>query len=195
MEYRMRETDDMPNGGPGISHLSELAESMRDDALAFALSQRGTRKPVRSLQRVFDEIEFVDCFKYSLAQSLCEVLAAHAVQIREIHYYDPLVESTAQPVGNLPVDASLHLLARISRSSAALEMFISALDQAMVECLKELPTPLFAETNSIIDISLITDDDVRLGRGQAKLLSSMYTPPLRIFLAHSFTPCQERLFC
>ena len=155
---------------------------MRDDALAYSRQEVAAKKRAWSLNRLFGDMEFFACFKYSLARSLSAVLAAHDVQIREIHYYDPFVEREDGQTGNLPVDATLHLLARISRSSAALEMFVAALDQALVEHLKELPTPLFLERSSIIDISLITDDDVRLGRGQASLLSSMYIPPLRIWM-------------
>jgi hypothetical protein len=185
MEYRTRESNNMSVGGPRISHLSEVAETMRDDALAYALKKVGPNKAGWPLEHLFDDIEFVDCFKYSLAKSLCDVLAVHDVEVREIHYYDPFVESDDQAACSLPVDATLHLLMRVTRSSAALERFITALDQALMESLKELSTPLFAGRSLIIDISLISDDDVRLGRGQASLLSSMYTPPLRIWMRES----------
>lgn len=178
----MPEGNDRSVDGSRISHLSEVAETMRDDALAYSRQEVDAKKRAWSLDRLFGDIEFFACFKYGLARSLSAVLAAHDVQIREIHYYDPFVEREGRQMSSLPVDATLHLLARISRSSAALEMFIAALDQALVEHLNELPTPLFSERSSVIDVSFITDDDVRLGRGQASLLSSMYTPPLRIWM-------------
>jgi hypothetical protein len=171
----------MSVGGSKISQLNELAETIRDDALDFARTHADVSKSAWPLQRLFHDLEFYGNFKYSLGKSIADALVAHAPQICDIHFYEPFVNSEDQPADGLLIDASVHLLARISRSSAALELFIDALDQALVEFLKEIPLPHFSERTTVIDISLITDEDIRLGRGHASLLSTMYTPPLRIW--------------
>ena len=80
-----------------------------------------------------------------------------------------------------PVDATVHLLVLVNSSSAALEAFISALDRALTASLTSLPSPKFAERDSILDVNLLTEKDVESGRGYAVLLSSVFTPPLKVW--------------
>jgi hypothetical protein len=80
-----------------------------------------------------------------------------------------------------PVDATVHLLVLVKSSSAALEAFISALDRALAASLTSLPSPKFTERGSILDVNLLTEKDVESGRGYAVLLSSVFTPPLKIW--------------
>ena len=70
---------------------------------------------------------------------------------------------------------------RVATSSAALEAFIAALDRALTDSLKGLPSPLFAERKFTLDVSLITEKDVRLGLGPAGLLSAIFTPPIKVW--------------
>ncbi len=82
---------------------------------------------------------------------------------------------------DMPMEATVHLLALVAAPSAALESFVAALDSALTASLKELPSPLFASRESVLDVNLITEKDVRLGLGYAALLSSVFAPPLKVW--------------
>jgi hypothetical protein len=83
--------------------------------------------------------------------------------------------------GELPLDAAARLLVHVSTPSAALQAFISALDRALLTSLKELPSPLFKERVFILDVNLITDQDIQQRIGFARLLTSPFAPPLKVW--------------
>jgi hypothetical protein len=64
--------------------------------------------------------------------------------------------------------------------SAALQSFIVAIDKALTEQVRALPSPLFASLETILNAIAITEEDVRQKRGYAALLSSLYLKPRQI---------------
>jgi hypothetical protein len=69
----------------------------------------------------------------------------------------------------------------VQSPSAALDAFIASLDRALTASLNELPSPKFEQRTSILDVNILTEGDVKQGRGYAVLLSSVFTPPLQVW--------------
>lgn len=166
---------------PEAASIWQLAASIRDDALTlaqdkYAVFQRGS--DIASLLRHPD---FFEKFKYGLAAGLAEALAANDGRMLAVYVYDPSINPDSETGEDLPLDATLHLLVLVSSPSAALGAFVTSLDRALTASLKDLPSPLFARRESILDVNLITEKDVRLGLGYAALLSSLFAPPLKVW--------------
>ena len=159
----------------------KLAESVRDNALAlaqdkYAIFQRGS--DIESLLRHPD---FFEKFKYGLAVGIADALAANDQRVLAEYVYDPSLNPDSEDGEGLPLEATLHLLVLVSSPSAALSAFVAALDRALTASLKDLPSPLFTRRESVLDVNLITEKDVRLGVGYATLLASVFAPPIKVW--------------
>jgi len=160
--------------------IQELVEMMRDDALAHAQRQFATLGNVDA-QTLFAKPAFLDAFKHALACRIAGVLAENDPSVQAVYTYDPSANPDSESGEDLPVSATVHLLVRVSKPSAALEALITSLDQALVAKLPVLPSAQFAKRTSFLDVNLLTDEDAQRGAGYAALLTSMFAPPLRIW--------------
>lgn len=164
-----------------VSPLDEVVETIREDALTLA--QERLSAPLRGLElkRLLRRPEFVDNLKYGLALGVANALSANDKHIQAVYIYEPSANPDSELGNDLPVDATVHMLAVVQSPSAALEAFIASLDRALSASLRDLPSPKFAERESILDMNILTEKDVELGRGYAALLSSIFAPPLKIW--------------
>ncbi len=162
-----------------VTPIDEVAETIRNDAVEFARQQVDGEDA--GLISLFTRRDFFESFKYGLASRAAEVLAAADDNIQAAYEYDLDMNPDAEIGGELPLDATMRLLVHVSTPSAALQAFITALDRALLASLRELPSPLFRERAFILDVNLITDQDIRQRTGFAKLLTSPFAPPLRIW--------------
>ena len=164
-----------------IFPLDEVAETIRDDALALAQNRLSAPLDELELKRLLRRPDFVDNLKYGLASGVANALSGNNPRVRAVYIYEPSANPDSELGNDMPVDATVHLLVLVNSSSAALEAFISALDRALAASLTSLPSPKFAERDSILDVNLLTEKDVESGRGYAVLLSSVFTPPLKVW--------------
>lgn len=160
--------------------IQELAATLRADAFAHARQQFATRGDLDA-SALFALPAFITAFKHALACRIAETLAQNDAAVQAVYTYEPSLNPDSDSGEDLPVDATIHLLVRVSRTSAALETFIAALDQALTTVLSELPSAEFAQRTSFLDVNLLTDEDAQRGTGYAALLSSLFAPPLRIW--------------
>ncbi len=162
-----------------VMPIDDVAETIRNDAIEFARQQVDGEDA--GLISLLGRRDFFESFKYGLMSKVAEVLAATDRNILAVYTYDVDMNPDAEIGGELPLDATARLLVHVSTPSAALQAFISALDRALLASLKELPSPLFKERAFILDINLITDQDIRQRIGFAKLLTSPFAPPLKVW--------------
>jgi hypothetical protein len=160
--------------------IQDLAEMIRDDALAQARRQFATLGDV-DLQTLFDKPAFLDTFKYALACKIAGVLAEQDPSVQAVYTYDPSANPDSESGSDLPVSATVHMLVRVSKPSAALEALITSLDEALVAKLPVLPSAKFAKRTSFLDVNLLSDENAQRGTGYAALLTSLFAPPLRIW--------------
>ena len=164
-----------------VSPMHALTDRLQSNAIAqarqkVAISQRGAE-----LETLLDVPAFLDAFVHALARGIAEVLAENDKFVQAVYTYDPSINPDSESGDDLPVSATVHLLVRVSKPSAALEAFIASLDTALTAKLRELSSSQFAPRTSMLDVHLITEEDVQLGRGYAALLSSLFAPPIQVW--------------
>jgi hypothetical protein len=162
-----------------VTPIDDVAETIHNDALEFARQQVDGEDA--GLISLLGRRDFFESFQYGLVSKVAEVLAATDRNILAVYTYDVDMNPDAEIGGELPLDATARLLVHVSTPSAALQAFISALDRALLASLKELPSPLFKERAFILDVNLITDQDIQQRIGFAKLLTSPFAPPLKVW--------------
>ncbi len=162
--------------------LVETVELIRDKALNEARSKFPAHQQKATLSKLLQRPDFLNYFKNSLAQEVAQVIAAHDQQVLALYLFEesanPDAETEEYPA---KVDLTIHLLALVTSTSAALGAFLMSLDRALAEVLRELPATVFAARSSILNVIPITQSDVEDGRGYAVLLNSFYAPPLMIW--------------
>jgi hypothetical protein len=164
-----------------VPYLEDVTETIRDDAVEEARSKLSPFQSALSLEQLLEEDGFVDYFKYGLVSGVAKALAANDKHVQAIYALDPSANPDSETGASLPVEMTMHLIVKVSRSSAALEAFIDSLDKAMVRSLQSLPSPRFQMRTSILDVTVVTVEDVRHRVGYAALLSSMFAPALKIW--------------
>jgi hypothetical protein len=164
-----------------VSTLGELAKTIRASAVVEALSDRrsyATNEALLELELSRPVVR--EAVKDGLARGVARALLAHDPQVQAIYAYDPSANPDSEAGDDRPFDATIHLLAIVTAPSAALQAFIAALDRALTESLKELPSPIFQIRESVLDINLITRQDVQERKGYAGLLSATFAPAIEI---------------
>jgi len=161
--------------------LDEVAETIRDDALALAQNRLSAPLTGLELKRLLRRPDFVDNLKYGLASGVANALSGNDPRVTAVYVYEPSANPDSELGNDMPVDATVHLLVLVKSPSAALDAFIAVLDRALTASLTSLPSPKFAERDSILDVNLLTEKDVESGRGYAILLSSVFAPPLKVW--------------
>lgn len=148
----------------------DWAALIRGEALARARQRMGRALP-GDLAGWLRHPNFFEYFSHALAFGVARALATDE---------SVLAVYACHPDGDTTPEATLHLLVRASAPSAALAAFVVDLDRALTASLRELPSPRFAARTFTLDVCLVSEDDIRLGRGQARLLSAVFSPPLKL---------------
>lgn len=163
------------------THLVEVGETIRENALMKARAKLGEPGDQLDEESLFKRGAFVERFNYEVAMGAAFSIAANDQHVRAVYLFEPdanpdigegLIDST---------DASVHLLAVVSSPSAALESFIASLDRSLVQSLRGLDTQLFEPRESILDVKLISDEDIANKSGYAVLLGSIHAPAIQIW--------------
>ena len=164
-----------------VTSLQEVAETIQMDALEYAHNR--FTQPVRaaSIEELLQRHDFINYFKFGLAERIANTLAAHDEHVQAIYYFDPNLSADAETETYTALDPSINLLVQIKSKSAALSSFIAALDDALVIQARKLPSPHYAALASILNAILITEEDVEQKRGYAALLSSLYLKPRKVW--------------
>ncbi len=163
------------------NHLQEMTETIREDALKWANSKLSASQRGMTLEDSFKQSHFIEGFKYALSNGIARAISANDDRVSAIYIYEPSGNPDFETEEALPLDETIHLLVVVSNLSAALESFIASLDRSLAERLRDLPAPIFADCNWILDAKFISAEDIKRGTGYAGLLSSIFIPPLKIW--------------
>ena len=165
---------------PSLTSLQEVAETIQIDALqhAYAMSIHPARAV--DLAELLRWHDFVNHFKFGVAERIANTLAAHDEHVQAIYTFDPNLSADAETETYAPLDPSVNLLVQVTSKTAALQSFIAAIDKALTKQANTLPSPLFSSLETMLNAIVITGEDVRQKQGYAALLSSLYLKPRRI---------------
>lgn len=164
-----------------VAQLDELAK----DLLQVSVHQTQIKLPAmlnkEPLEILFKNNTFLDFFKYTLAEVVAAEIAKNDSSVQAVHLYEPSMNPDAETGEYLPIDPCLDLLCVVEKSSAGLEAFIDAINRALTEEAKELPSPAYAKLSALLNVMLITPEDIEKRTGYALMLSSLYAPPLNVW--------------
>src|SRR5574341_1317687 len=146
-----------------FSSLADAADTLPEDAIQAARKTLSVAKRDAELAALLGQPSFLGNFKYGLVSGVANLLAANDQRVQAIYTYDPTLCADSEVGEEMPLDMALHLLVLVEAPTAALQAFIDSLDRALTESLKELPSPIFAERTFLLDVSLVTEKDIRLG--------------------------------
>ena len=165
----------------GLSYLDEVAETIRDDAIALARRKLGATRGGSDLNKLLRDPLFLDYFKYGLALGVVNVLAASDGNVHTAYLHEPAMDSV-KDAGEDRQDVTLHLILQlIMTPRVSLERLIDTLDGALAASLRELPSPRLEQRESVLDISLVADEEIRYGMSRAGLVVGLFASPLRIW--------------
>lgn len=124
---------------------------------------------------------FTDQLYYCLAENIAAEISKNDTSIESAYLFDPSANPGIECGDYLPIDPCLHLLLVVEKVSAGLDAYLSGLDRAITESIKKMPSPIYADIHSFLDVILVTQQDIEARKGYAALISSIYSPPLRVW--------------
>lgn len=163
------------------SYLDDVAMTIRDDALEQARTKLPELQRELSLKELLGNPSFVDYFKFALAVRVSNAIGAHDKHVEATYIYDPSANPDSESGVDLSVDLTIHLLVQVSNSTVALEGFLDSLSNFIVASLQTMPSKRFQECTHIMDINIVTTQEVELRLGYGALIKSMYAPALKIW--------------
>lgn len=176
---------DTPGAGASatrqVTHLQKVANNLYLEALNEAYSKRAPDQPEISLKQLLQRHDFFRDFKDNLAKGVAQTLARHDKRVQAVYLFEPSPHAAGETNASPPLEATLHLLVLVEAPSAALDAFVSALDQGLMQCLAEVSAPVFPEGRLLLDVNLVTPEAVERGTGLASLLSSTTAPPFKLW--------------
>jgi hypothetical protein len=164
-----------------VSDVSVTADEIRESALAFV------REKLTALQRGLDLIglirrsEYFEIFKHGLAIGVANALARYDQRVLAVYTYELQTNTDVETGEAVPLNPTLNMLLLVSTPSAALDAFVSSLDRALLASLKELALPVLKQRDFILEVNVVTQLDIQYQIGYAKLLSSVFVPPLKVW--------------
>ena len=81
---------------PVVTSLQEVAETIQIDALQHAHTRFTQPMRAADLAEVLQRNDFIDHFKFGLAERIANTLAAHDEHVQAIYYFDPNLNSDAE---------------------------------------------------------------------------------------------------
>lgn len=161
--------------------LSDAMGIIQHHAIEEARRKLPAAQQDQDVEELLRRSDFVDYFKYELAKGIAQVLAINDDNVLGVYVYDPNSPEDRDVEAEAPINVALNLIVKVARFSAALGALMTALELELIAHLKELPSPMFANCASILNANFVTEEDVQKGKGFAAMLSSMHTPPLRVW--------------
>jgi hypothetical protein len=161
--------------------VQDLGEQLVGDAIALARQKMALSRRGEDLATLLGMPAFLNAFVHALGCRVAEALAENDQFVQQVYTYDPSLNPDSESGDELPATGTVHLLVQVAKPSAALEALIVSLDKELTAKLRALPSTRFAERASVLDVNLLTEEDVRLGTGYAVMLSSVFAPPLKVW--------------
>lgn len=162
-----------------VSRLDEMAKRIRDEAVASARAPLDADQCLTELDGPVQRSDFKRHFLRALAVGVAQALAANDRRVLAVYAYETALNCGAEV--NEPWGPLAHLLVVVTVPSAALEAFVASLNRALGASLNALPRAHFSHAGPLLDINVVTEQEVRQGVGMARLLSARLPPPVQLW--------------
>ena len=156
------------------------AELVLEAALHFVASKMRLRGPQDALDHLCaGQRAAHGYFRYALAQEVMASLAALDGEVVAGYLYDDEATPEDEAFGEVSPVSLIHLIVRASRPTEALSSLIASLDRALVAGYGEMiGRPHLAH---LLDVQVLSEDDINAGRGAAALLNSVHHRPVKVW--------------
>ena len=163
------------------TQVGDVVETIIEEALEYARLRISTIRQPQDLDILFQQHDFLCTFKYGLADGIGQALGLYDENVLATYVFEPCLNPDIETGEEIPTDSTINLILLVSSPTAGLEAFIASLDRALTQRLKELPFAPLAAFNSVLNTILVTKKDLEQGKGYAALITSIYTPPIKIW--------------
>ncbi len=164
-----------------VLNLDDTAKVMRDTAINEARLVLPKFYDDKNLAALLKEPIYVENFKHIMAGLIADEIVQNDSAIEEVYFIDPDMNPDAEMGEPKPIIMDWHLLCLVAKPSAALKSIIAGLDSSLTAAIRELPQERFSSLETVLDVGLITKQDIKERKGFAALLTSMYAPPLQVW--------------
>ena len=161
-----------------VSRSDEIAHAIVDQALASARAHLGPGQPLAEFDGLALRPGFFGQFSRNLTVGVAQALASNDQRVLAVYAYEAAPRSGA---GARALSGALvHLLVLVTAPSAALEAFVASLNRALGARLSALPGAQLRPPGPVLDINVVTEQEVRQEVGIARLLSAVL-PPVKLW--------------
>ena len=167
--------------GIRVSHVEDVTKQLLEDSINTALEKVSRYNRNKSLEDLFQDFYFFEQFNYCLSTKIAEMLAQNDERIQAVYQFGESMNPGSESGEYPPIDPCVHLLCLVEKSSAGLEAYIDGLDRALTKEMRDLPASCYAKLSSVLDICIVTEEDVENRKGYASLLKSLHAPPLCVW--------------
>jgi len=164
------------SGLPLMREFDRVVNNICQKALKEAKSQFHPLLQNAELDRLDQRQDFLQAFRYALAQRVAQKLAAWYPDIQAIFRYEETpIKSTED------WDSSIHLLVKIPHLSDDVDARGKMLDRSLVKSLKQLHWQRFQKYQSILTVQQVTANELRHGTGYGAMFYAAFTAPVKVW--------------
>lgn len=173
----------------GTMQLQDVAEMICDYALERAYAPCTRSKRRCKLEQLLADWAFVQRFRVGLAQGVANVLAAYDERVLAVYLFGETGVARKENGESARPEMTVQLLVLVSARSAALDALGAALGQALAREVRKLAGPSLKEQDTLLNLTVITEEDVAQRKGLALLFSAAFNPPLAIWTRDGDESC------
>ena len=109
-------------------------------------------------------------FRYAIAEEVSRQLSSLGAAFRAVYIYGSTVENRARPNSDVDIIAWVH------RKTDTIRTFLALVDLSLAKAYRGLMGS--EEPKHLLDVHLVDDEDVELGRGYGAVIRSLWTAPI-----------------
>jgi hypothetical protein len=159
--------------------------NMTENALAFCARKVGFRDVGEARKRIQDG-ECVICgyLTYALSKEIGEYLGDIDNSVQAVYAYEPEYSTGGFHLDGAgqAIDRGINLIVSVDCQNAALASIVASLEDAVREAVKPLACSKSNGGCYALDVRVADAEEVSSRRGYGALLSSLYAPPLRLWV-------------
>jgi hypothetical protein len=166
---------------PQVAQLTDLTDAICRQALAAAARSEAVVHSPAVLLALLARPEFVYQLTQALATGLAQVLGQHDPRIVAVYGYQPEPPPAGTQPPAEPAVVAIHLLIAVTAPSAALQVFVDALERSLAASLCALPGYRQWPRAFVLDANIMTQEAFQGGLGLARFISAGPAEPVRLW--------------
>ena len=164
-----------------VININDTAEELINLSINEARPKISRYDQDKDIAILLQDKVFTDQFHYILTENIAKEFSRNDTSIEAVYLFDPDANPGLESGDYLPIDPCLHLLLVVEKASAGLNAYLAAFNRAITEVINKMPSPIYSGIHSFMDVILITNQDIESRKGYAALISSIFSPPLRVW--------------